>query len=41
MEVGRLYGIVHDGEWFHIGTPDGLAEAESYMGQRFSGKRHR
>lgn len=41
IEVGRLYGVVHDGEWFHIGTPDGLAEAESYMGQRFSGKRHR
>jgi MurNAc alpha-1-phosphate uridylyltransferase len=41
IEVGRLYGIVHDGEWFHIGTPDGLLEAESYMGQRFSGKRHR
>lgn len=26
---GRLYAIVHDGEWFHIGTPAGLAEAES------------
>jgi MurNAc alpha-1-phosphate uridylyltransferase len=25
---GRLYGIVNDGEWFHIGTPDGLAQAE-------------
>ncbi|HEX6441522.1 MAG TPA: nucleotidyltransferase family protein [Stellaceae bacterium] len=22
---GRLHAIVHDGEWFHIGTPDGLA----------------
>jgi N-acetyl-alpha-D-muramate 1-phosphate uridylyltransferase len=21
---GRLGAIVHDGEWFHIGTPDGL-----------------
>ncbi len=22
---GRLQGLVHDGEWFHIGTPEGLA----------------
>jgi len=41
IEEGRLYGIVHDGEWFHIGTPDGLAQAEFYMGQRFSSMRHR
>ena len=40
-EVDRLYGIAHDGEWFHIGTPDGLADAESYMGQRYSGRKHR
>lgn len=23
--AGRLYAIVHDGEWYHIGTPTGLA----------------
>jgi MurNAc alpha-1-phosphate uridylyltransferase len=23
--VGRLHAIVHDGEWYHIGTPQGLA----------------
>jgi MurNAc alpha-1-phosphate uridylyltransferase len=23
-DAGRLGAIVHDGEWFHIGTPDGL-----------------
>jgi N-acetyl-alpha-D-muramate 1-phosphate uridylyltransferase len=23
--AGRLHGIVHDGEWYHIGTPVGLA----------------
>ena len=28
----RLYGIVHDGEWFHIGTQAGLARAESEFG---------
>jgi MurNAc alpha-1-phosphate uridylyltransferase len=22
---GRLHAIVHDGEWYHIGTPEGLA----------------
>ncbi len=37
----RLYGIVHDGEWFHVGTPRGLEEAESYMNERSAGIRHR
>ncbi len=23
--AGRLRGIVHDGEWYHVGTPEGLA----------------
>ncbi|MBM3566656.1 MAG: nucleotidyltransferase family protein [Alphaproteobacteria bacterium] len=35
IEAGRLYGIVHDGEWFHVGTADGLAEAEDYMRVRY------
>ena len=25
---GRLFGLVHDGDWFHVGTPHALAEAE-------------
>jgi len=25
--AGHLYGLVHDGEWFHVGTPQALAEA--------------
>jgi N-acetyl-alpha-D-muramate 1-phosphate uridylyltransferase len=29
--AGRLRGIVHDGEWYHIGTPDGLAAAEERL----------
>ncbi len=29
---GRLFGLVHDGEWFHIGTPEGLELAESHLG---------
>jgi N-acetyl-alpha-D-muramate 1-phosphate uridylyltransferase len=28
----RLRAIVHDGEWFHIGTPDGLAVAQRELG---------
>lgn len=24
-QAGRLHAIVHDGEWYHIGTPEGLA----------------
>jgi MurNAc alpha-1-phosphate uridylyltransferase len=24
-QAGRLRAIVHDGEWYHIGTPQGLA----------------
>ncbi len=29
--AGRLHAIVHDGEWFHIGTPTALAEAEEEL----------
>ena len=25
QQAGRLHAIVHDGEWYHIGTLDGLA----------------
>jgi N-acetyl-alpha-D-muramate 1-phosphate uridylyltransferase len=31
IEAGRLAGIVHDGEWYHIGTPAGLALAEARL----------
>ena len=41
IENGRLYGIVHDGEWFHIGTPEGLAEADTYVRERYAGIKHR
>lgn len=29
--AGRLFGLVHDGEWYHIGTPAGLEEAEARL----------
>ena len=41
IEAGRLFGIVHDGDWFHIGNADGLDQAENYFRQRFPGSRHR
>jgi N-acetyl-alpha-D-muramate 1-phosphate uridylyltransferase len=28
---GRLFGIVHDGDWFHVGTLQALAEAERLL----------
>jgi N-acetyl-alpha-D-muramate 1-phosphate uridylyltransferase len=29
--AGRLRGIVHDGEWYHIGTPAGLAASRERL----------
>ena len=29
--AGHLYGLVHDGQWFHVGTPHALAEAEKAL----------
>jgi len=31
QEQARLRAIVHDGEWYHIGTPAGLAAAEDRL----------
>jgi len=31
---GRLAAIVHDGEWYHVGTPAGLAATEARLGYR-------
>ena len=29
--VGRLFGIFHGGDWFHVGTPEALAAAERVL----------
>jgi MurNAc alpha-1-phosphate uridylyltransferase len=29
--AGHLYGLAHDGQWFHVGTPEALAEAERVL----------
>jgi MurNAc alpha-1-phosphate uridylyltransferase len=31
---GRLYGLVHDGAWFHVGTPDALEAADGQLDKR-------
>jgi MurNAc alpha-1-phosphate uridylyltransferase len=31
--AGRLGGLVHDGEWFHVGTPDGLAATRARLSE--------
>ena len=32
MAAGRLFGLVHDGFWMHVGDPDGHAAAEARLG---------
>ncbi|NML04688.1 nucleotidyltransferase family protein [Sphingomonas sp. G-3-2-10] len=31
MEAGRLYGVVHQGLWFDIGTPEAIGMAEAAL----------
>lgn len=31
QQAGRLWGLRHDGLWFHVGTPQGLAETEAVL----------
>ena len=38
MEEGRLHGIRHDGEWYHVSTPEHLVDVErnlTFHGWRF------
>lgn len=37
----RLYGMVHDGEWFHIGTPESIPLVEEFLNQPFAGEEKR
>ena len=34
---GRLYGLVHEGAYFHIGTPDSIARAERGLAELAAG----
>lgn len=31
LAQGRLHGVVHDGEWFHVGTPEARDETEAWI----------
>jgi MurNAc alpha-1-phosphate uridylyltransferase len=31
LSAGRLAGLAHDGQWFHVGDPAGLAEADAIL----------
>ena len=41
MRDSKIFGIVHDGEWFHVGSPDGHAKAEKYMRMPFANVKRR
>ncbi len=32
LAAGRLFGLVHDGGWYHVGTPEALPEVEALLG---------
>ncbi len=34
IAAGRLFGLVHDGLWLHVGTPDAVAMAEAHLKNR-------
>jgi len=36
-QAERLYGMVHDGLCLHVGTPEGLAASNAFLGERRSG----
>jgi aminoglycoside/choline kinase family phosphotransferase len=38
IEAGRLYGIRHDGEWFHVSTVKQLAEVEARIARGGDGQ---
>ena len=31
QETGHLFGVVHDGEWMHVGTMDAMARIENHL----------
>ncbi|MFQ5564226.1 MAG: nucleotidyltransferase family protein [Parvularculaceae bacterium] len=31
LAAGRLYGVVHEGTWMHVGDPQGLKDAEARL----------
>ena len=33
IEEGRLFGLVHTGHWFEVGTPEAIAPTEEWLGR--------
>ena len=33
LAAGRLYGLRHDGTWYHVGTPEDLQRVEAALSQ--------
>ncbi len=31
LAAGRLFGLEHDGQWYHVGTPEDLAQTEAAL----------
>jgi MurNAc alpha-1-phosphate uridylyltransferase len=38
LDQGRLAGIVHDGRWYHVGTPEALPEVEALLRDEEAGE---
>lgn len=36
QEAERLYGVTHDGEWYHVGTPESLREVEEVIAEGYT-----
>lgn len=36
-KAGRLYAHRHDGEWYHVGTPEALADTNKILGKKKAG----
>lgn len=34
ISQGRLFGIIHEGDWMHVGTPQALKDAEEFLARR-------
>ena len=34
LEAGRLFGIAHDGDWYHVSTPPAIAQADAEILER-------
>jgi MurNAc alpha-1-phosphate uridylyltransferase len=36
-KAGRLYSLRHDGEWYHVGTPEAFAETNNILAKKRAG----